>query len=194
MRFKLPFFFALAFGISFFSQAQGSSASTQEFEAGVKAGWHYANMYRSGSSVTNNLNSFYVGLFSERSVNERLAVASGLEYFQNGFQSSDGSFRMHTLSLPTSLKIKLGPVYIGGGFGLNFKLGDNREDFPGGEVTDIRITDTYFFDIPLSAGFGLRLGRLQVDAKYNWGMFQAANINGYGYKNQYFQLGLGLFL
>ncbi len=167
-----------------------------DYSVGVKAGWQYGNMYRSGNTIGNDLNTFYVGFFSEAVVSENMKAGSGLEYFQNGFDSEVDSlkFKMHTLSLPFYWKYYLGPVYGMAGGAFNFKLGDNREDFPGGMQTNDKISKTNFFDLPLSLGLGVEIGRLRVEAKYNWGIIHAAYINGIGYKNHYLQAGMALML
>ncbi len=161
--------------------AQNSSAVVK----GVRAGWHYAGMYRSGNQIYDPLNSFYVGFFSESNGSGIINGGSGLEYFQNGFENSNGNFRMHTLSIPFYIKPQIGPVYATGGFSLNFKLADNREDFS-------TVSDPKFFDIPLHLGLGLQLGPIRGEVKYFWGLFDAANIQGRAYKHQYLQAGLGL--
>lgn len=153
---------------------------------GVRAGWHYAGMFRSGNQVYDPLNTFYVGFFSESNGKGLINGGSGLEYFQNGFTNSNGNFRMHTLSVPFYVKPQIGPIYATGGFSLNFKLGDNREDFPN------QVSDTKFFDIPLHLGLGLQLGPIRGEVKYFWGLLDAANIQGRAYKHQYLQAGLGL--
>lgn len=170
------------------ASAQSSGGSSATFNKGIRAGWHYAGMFRSGTQKFDNLNSFYVGFFSEAKASDILWAGSGLEYFQNGFENSTGNFKMHTISVPFYVKPKIGPVYGTAGFALNFKLGDNREDFPS------RINDTKFFDLPLHVGLGVQLGPIMVEARYHWGLFDAANLDGAGHKNQYLQAGLGLSL
>ncbi|MDX5327041.1 MAG: hypothetical protein LPK80_12365 [Bacteroidota bacterium] len=175
---KLSFLVALLFvGNEVFSQNSGG------YSKGIRAGWHYAGMFRSGDQQFSNLNSFYVGFFNEFKSSGLIGGGSGIEYFQNGFENQSGNFRMHTLSLPVYIKPQIGPIFGTAGFSFNFKLGDNREDFPN------VITDTKFFDIPLTLGLGVQLGKIQVEARYFWGLFDAAYINGRGYKNQYLQLG-----
>ncbi|MCT4625102.1 MAG: PorT family protein [Schleiferiaceae bacterium] len=166
----------------------------EDFRIGFRAGWHSANMYRVGNKAHDNLEAFYLGFFSETKVSESFRMNSGLEYFQNGFTNSESSFRMHTLSLPATGKVFVGPVYGMAGLAFNFKLTDNREDFPGGEQSTTKITDTKFFDIPLSLGLGVQLGRIQVEAKYSWGLFNAGFIDGQAHKNRYLQVGAGILL
>jgi len=153
---------------------------------GVRAGWHYAGMFRSGDQINDPLNTFYVGFFSESNSSGVINGGSGLEYFQNGFESAGKLFRMHTLSVPFYVKPKLGPVYATGGFSLNFSISDNQDDFP------LQVSNTEWFDIPLHLGLGLQLGRIRGEVKYFWGLFEAVTIQGRAYNHQYLQAGLGL--
>ena len=157
-----------------------------EISSGIRAGWHTAGMFRSGTQNFNNLQAFYVGFFSESRVSDNWSGGSGLEYFQNGFENATGNFKMHVISVPMYVKPQIGPVFGTAGLALNFKVSDNREDFPG------QITDTKFFDLPLTLGAGVQLGPVIIEAKYYWGLFQAATINGSGNKNQYLQAGAAI--
>ena len=96
---------------------------------------------------------------------------------------------MHTLSLPSVAKVFIGPIYGMAGLAFNFKLTDNREDFPGGAQSSVRVNQTNFFDIPLSLGLGIQIARFQVEAKYNWGLFNSVYIDGLANKNRYLQVG-----
>ncbi len=166
-----------------FLGAMAQSDSKSSFKKGIRAGWHYSGMFRNGSQSFDNLNSFYFGLNSEYKASALIYTGSGLEYFQNGFTSGGENFKAHIISLPFYIKPKLGPLYGTAGFALNFKLGDNREDFPN------VVGDTRFFDLPVQLGLGASLGPVAVEARYNWGLFDAANINGQAHKYQYLQVG-----
>ena len=158
---------------------------------GVRAGWHSALVTRDGAGIlsTEPLNTFYVGIFKEKKLASVLYFGAGLEYFQNGFQSSviDLKRKLHYISLPLYLKVKLGPVFATGGTALNFKVAEN-----------IRFKDTSLdplteksriFDLPLHVGLGVKIFMISIEARYNWGMI---NLNELGTKNQYFQLGLAV--
>lgn len=166
-----------------------AQSEKEEFRVGIKAGWHSANTYRVGNAPNDNLEAFYVGVCSEVTTSERVRFNSALEYFQNGFLNSESKFKMHTLSLPSVCKVFVGPVYGMGGFAFNFKLSDNRQDFPGGEQSITKITETNFFDIPLSLGLGIEIARFQIEAKYNWGLFNSVYVDGLAHKNRYLQVG-----
>ena len=139
------------------------------YKIGVKAGWHYANLYRNGDANYGELNTFYISLFSETETSPGMKFGSAIEYFQNGFDNpEDGKFLLHTISLPAYGKVFIGPAYALVGLGLNFRIVDNRQDFPGGIQTNIKITDTKLLDLPVALGLGLELGPILIEAKYSW--------------------------
>lgn len=194
MKLKVLVLAVLLAGISSYAMAQKDSNEVGKYHVGFKSGWHYANMYRSGSAPYDYLNSFYIGFFNEGRVSELMSAGASFEYMQNGFWGSNGSFRMHTLSVPIYSKLHIGPLYGSAGLALNFKLTDNREDFPGPPTTVARVSDPNFFDLPVFLGAGIKVRFVQLDFKYNWGLFRAANIEGLAHKNQYMQLGLSFYL
>lgn len=169
-----------------------AQSENDEYSFGIKAGWHNANLYRTGDANYGQLNSFYVGFFTESKSSSKIKVGSAIEYFQNGFDNSDGKFLLHTISLPGYTKVFVGPAYALVGLGLNFRIVDNRQDFPGGTQTNTKVTDTKFFDLPVALGVGVELGRFIVEAKYSWGLFNAAYIDGGAHKNRYLQVGGGI--
>ena len=118
---------------------------------GIRAGWHFSDIYWSGTELGDPLNAFYVGFFRNNGIfnTEILALHTGLEYFQNGFVSKvdEQKFILHYLSLPVALRVKLGPVFALGGVGLNFKLAGNTSAHE----------DVNFFDLPLLAGIGVKI-------------------------------------
>jgi hypothetical protein len=168
------------------SQAQSSI----ELSGGIRAGWQNAGMYRNGTQYESTLSAWYIGFYSEAQFTdmEKWSTGSSIEYFQNGFSEDGKDFKMHTLSWPMYIKRNFGPLFGTAGLALNFKLTDNREDFPN------QVVDTKFFDIPLSLGFGVELGKFTLDARHYWGMFQAATLDGLGHKNRYWQIGAALEL
>ena len=65
---------------------------------GIRLGWSAAAMYDNGSQYpgTENLQSFYIGLFRDNKIIPVLHFSSGLEYVQNGAQvDSDNKLVLH---------------------------------------------------------------------------------------------------
>lgn len=158
---------------------------------GIRAGWHAAIIVLDGAQIatTDPLNTFYVGIFKEKKLVPMLRFGSGLEYFQNGFESNliDLQRKLHYLSVPLYLKVKLGPIYATGGTALNFKIAENTKFLDAS--MDPLTEKSKIFDLPLQAGLGVKILMLSLEARYNWGML---NLNDIGSKNQYFQLGLAV--
>ncbi len=151
---------------------------------GIRAGWHYSDIFWGDQELGDPLNSFYVGFFRNNGIfnTEILALHTGLEYFQNGFayKDSDEKFVLHYISLPVALRVKLGPVFALGGVGLNFKLAGNTSAHE----------DVNFFDLPVLAGLGVKIFMITIEARYGWGLLNVYdNIDA---KNQYFQIGAGI--
>jgi hypothetical protein len=176
----------LAFlSIAVLSNAQDEKPS----KFGIRAGWHYSIIAIDGEqiSATDPLNSFYIGIFQEKKLVPLLRFGSGLEYFQNGFESSriDLQRKLHYISVPLYLKVKIGPIYATGGTALNFKVAEKSNLWdasidPLGESSKI-------FDLPLQVGVGLKILMFSVEARYNWGLLA---INSNDAKNQYLQFGI----
>ena len=118
-----------------------------------------------------------------------LYFCSGLDYFKNGFESNliDLQRKLHYISVPMYLKVKLGPVYATGGTALNFKVAENNKFLD--ESMDPLSEKSNVFDMPLQVGLGLKILMLSLEARYNWGML---NLNDNEAKNEYFQLGLAV--
>ena len=175
-----------------FSAAQLSFAQDEKpGKLGIRAGWHFAiiDLDDAQFAGTDPLNTFYVGVFKEKKLIPMLRFGSGLEYFQNGFESNsvDLQRKLHYLSVPLYLKVKLGPVYATGGTALNFKVAENNKFLD--ESMDPLAQKSNWFDMPLQVGLGVKILMLSLEARYNWGMLE---LNDIGAKNQYFQLGLAL--
>ena len=158
---------------------------------GIRAGYHAAMVSVDGNQIagTVGLNAFYVGLFKEKKLVPMLRFGSGLEYFQNGFESNviDLKRILHYVSVPLYLKVKLGPVYATGGTALNFKVAENNKFLD--ESMDPLSEKSKIFDMPLQVGLGVQILMISIEARYNWGMI---NLNDVGAKNQYLQLGLAV--
>lgn len=118
-----------------------------------------------------------------------LRFGTGLEYFQNGYESNlvDVQRRLHYISAPLYLKVKVGPVYATGGTALNFKVAENAKYQE--ESMDPLTEKSNWFDMPLQAGLGINILMLAIEARYHWGMLE---LNDIGAKNQYVQLGLSV--
>lgn len=151
---------------------------------GIRAGWHYSNIYLDGDKTDYPHSAFYIGFYHNNKIAPIVNFTKGLEYFQNGyFKDSDNKSIMHTLSVPLALKLKLGPAFLTGGAAANFMVSEDSKIL--GQDFD---NETNVFDVPLFLGAGASILMFSLEARYHWGMLE---INDTGAKNQYFQLGVG---
>ena len=160
----------------------------QERRNGMRAGYIMSASELDGTSA---LHGFYVGFAHDKPIGESkfLMLHGGSEYTQAGWQFTDDTFhRLHYLSFPGALKVKLGPVFVQGGFALNFKMGERV--YIDGEDAKTDDNKSKFFNLPLHAGLGLMLGPVTVEARYNYGVL---TVHDDGYHVGYLQLGAGLF-
>jgi len=187
---KITILTALVFAVVTSTFAKGND-SEKPSKFGIRAGYHAAMVSIDGNQIagTVGINTFYVGLFKEKKLVSMLRFGSGLEYFQNGFESNviDLKRKLHYLSVPLYLKVKLGPVYATGGTALNFKIAENNKFLD--ETMDPLSDKSRIFDMPLQVGLGVKILMISVEARYNWGMI---NLNDFGAKNQYLQVGLAV--
>lgn len=170
------------------SNAQGEKSSNKV--GGIRAGYHAATLVLPDNDVdtTSVLGGFYAGFYRDNKVASILSIGTGLEYFQNGTQYSENSSRvLHTLSVPVSLKVNLGPVFALGGIGANFKVSEklvyNDTNY---DLSDDQKSN--WFDAPAFLGAGVNIWKLTVEARYHWGLLEVID----GYHSRYFQLGAGL--
>ena len=175
-------------GFSFSSYAGGKD---DEKQLGIRAGYQLSNIYDGSSSLNSNgLSSFYVGFFREQKVAPLLSFGTGFEYSQIGsMQDSDNKIVMHYLSIPVNFKVKLGPVYALAGASAAFKVADKWTVL--GVKTD-PIVKANWFDVPVHVGVGVQVLSFRVEARYHWGMLSLYESPLDGYKNQAFQLGVGI--
>jgi hypothetical protein len=186
---KVSFLLVIILIIGAYNAHSQEGKSTNKI-GGIRAGYHAATMVLSDSDVdtTNVLSGFYAGFFRDNKVSSILYLGTGLEYFKNGTEYSENSSRvLHTISIPVDLKVQLGPVFVLGGIGANFKVSEkliyNDTSYDLGDDQK-----SNWFDAPVFLGAGVKLWFLTVEARYHWGLIEVNN----GYKSRYFQLGAGL--
>ena len=160
----------------------------QEKKSGIRAGYLRSATELEGTSP---LDGFYVGFSHDRPIGQSkfLYVHGGTEYTQAGWEITDNTFhRLHYISLPRALKVKLGPVFVQAGTALNFKVGERI--YIDGEDAKTDNNKSKIFNLPGLVGAGLMLGPVTIEARYNYGFLPVHNEveNHVGY----LQLGAGL--
>ena len=157
---------------------------------GIRAGWQSSNL---SIGSFNNLNTFYLGVFKEQKIIPFLRFGGGIEYQQSGAEfDANNLLKMHYISIPLYLKLKLGPIYALGGGAPAFKVGETWE-LEDKHIDYKDLSNLNTFDFPVFAGIGINILILRIEARYYWGTMEIGNSSiTKGTKNQYFQLGLGL--
>jgi hypothetical protein len=163
-------------------------AWAQDEVGGIRIGYHSAGVYADGSQLFDSHNNMYVGLFRDNRIIPMLHIGTGLEYFQNGWSNGDDTYRkLHTISVPAYAKLKIGPVFALAGVAANFKVSEKVMD--SGQEVEIADDDkAAVFDLPISAGLGVKFLMITVELRYHWGTIESIP----GTKNQYLQIGLGV--
>ena len=167
-----------------------SKAEDGDRVGGIRFGYHTANLFLDGSKEggANNLTGFYFGFSRDNKLAPIIHLNTGLEYFQNGSKvNDDNKIVYHTISIPVTGKVKLGPVFAQAGFGANLKVAE-RVHIQGTSTTPDQDNRAKWFDVPFIVGGGVKILFISVEARYHWGLVDIDN----GFHNQYFQLGASL--
>ena len=110
-----------------------------------------------------------------------LALGTGVEYSQIGMVDANlenTDLKLHYISVPIDLRVKLGPVYALGGFALNFRVAEKWK-VSGENVDFSEFAKSEVFDIPLFLGVGVQLFFLRIEARYHWGMLDVYKTNDF---------------
>lgn len=154
---------------------------------GIRAGYQNSFFRIDGDKAFDDpYNNFYIGFFRSNNIVPMLKWDSGIEYFQVGGKTGDAELKLHYLSIPLSLKLKLGPVYGVGGVNGAIKLG-GTSDF---EALGAGANDFSTFDAGAHIGLGFKFLMLGVEARYNWGL---VNQTDNDLRSEYLQIGAVLF-
>jgi hypothetical protein len=114
-----------------------------------------------------------------------LYFSSGLDYYQSGSKQSEGNkLVLHYISVPLSLKLKIGPVHGFGGVHGAVKVSSKLTVVGEG----VSAKDFGSWDAGAFIGAGIQIFFISAELKYNWGLVDIYN----GYKNNFLQAGLTL--
>lgn len=168
---------------------------------GIRAGWT-STTFTANGDLGDPKSGFYVGAFKEFKIVPMLRFSSGLEYSQNNtgisaanaallsaksenFTPETDQMNLGYLTVPLSLRLKIGPFRAYAGAGLAYRItGTTGED-------KVKFTDKSYvnrFDANAQFGASINIVMIMIEAKYNMGLVDAFD----GYKNNSFQIGLGL--
>ena len=155
----------------------------------IRAGWQRALTKNGTDQVGGVLDAFYVGYVGDRPIasSKVFFYSGGLEYLQNGWKTDNDNFRkIHYLSAPAALKVKIGPAFIQTGPNFNIRLGESYKLLGEDALTDE--TKTAFFDFLWHFGVGVQISIVTLEARYSYGF---TDVN-HGNSNAYLQVGAGI--
>ena len=165
------------------------NVSAQERKSGIRAGYVMSNIL---PSAPGSISGFYAGFAHDNPIGNSkiLYIHGGTEYTQAGYQILDDTYRrLHYISLPSGLKVKLGPVFVQGGFAFNFKVAEKYMV----DGQDAKTDDNKYkvFNFPVHGSAGLMLGPVTIEARYNYGLSKLNKTLDPDSRLSYIQLGAG---
>ncbi|PJE42219.1 MAG: hypothetical protein CUR32_05310 [Flavobacterium sp.] len=174
---KIILTMAAVFAVSF-ANAQDKKGGSSDMKFGVKAGLNNSNY--TGDADTDAATSFYVGGLVDFAVSEKFHVQPELLYSVEGADEDSMTF----LRLPIMAK-----YYVADGFSLQagpefaFKIAAENE------LTD-EFTKSLDYGLGIGAGYELESG-LFFDARYNLGLANISDVDGFDVGTSSIQVGLG---
>jgi hypothetical protein len=166
-----------------------SAAAAQEPAAaiGVKGGVNFANLQFEGDGVDVNFDrrtGFVGGLFVIWPATSRVALQTEALYSQQGAEieeeGASGTIELDYVTVPVLLRVSSAPsapasFHVFGGPSLGFRVRARSSGSFEGETSSEDISDDVErFDLGMTAGAGVDLGRLTIDGRYTWGL---SNLN-----------------
>ena len=166
-----------------------SAAAAQEPAAaiGVKGGVNFANLQFEGEGVDVSFDrrtGFVGGLFVIWPANSRVALQTEALYSQQGAeieeQGASGSIELDYVTVPVLLRVSSAPsgqasFHVFGGPSLGFRVRARSSGSFEGETSSEDISDDVErFDLGVTTGAGVEIGRLTIDGRYTWGL---SNLN-----------------
>jgi opacity protein-like surface antigen len=153
-------------------------ANAQDMKFGVKAG--YINSNFTGDADTDAKSSFYLGGLVDFTVSEKFHVQPELLYSMEGADNDETN--LNFVRIPVMAK-----YYVADG--INLQAGPQFGFVAGGgDVKDS--LKSFDYGLGIGAAYEMEKG-LFFDARYNLGMANLSDTDGYDVKTTSFQIGLG---
>jgi hypothetical protein len=169
--------------VAFLLSVGASTASAQNYSAGIKAGVNFANINIEGDGVDvsfDNRTGLVAGGFVVWPVNTVFGVQTEALYSQKGAKIEEdgatGTLKLDFLEVPVLARFSSpasngASFHVFGGPSFGFRLRARSEsEFEGDSESEDISDDVERFDLGLVAGAGVEMGRLVVDGRYTWGM------------------------
>ncbi|WP_291118208.1 porin family protein [Flavobacterium sp. UBA6135] len=153
------------------------TANAQDIKFGVKAGANFSNF--TGDVDSDGLTSFYIGGLVDFAVSEKFHVQPELLYSMEGAKDAEMSF----VRIPIMAK-----YYVAEGF--NLQAGPSIGFKVSADDGLDEVTKSMDFGLGFGAAYELPIG-VFFDARYNLGLSDISDVNGFELKTTNFQVGLG---
>ena len=159
----------------------GFTANAQEVTFGVKGGVNFSNW--DANADTDGITSFYIGGLADFALSESFHVQPELLFSSEGAESGDVDLGASFLRIPVMAKYYVADglsLQAGPNFGFLISEDDALEDA------------LKSFDVALGLGAGYELeSGLFFDARYNLGLTDLSDVDGFETKTVTFQVGVG---
>ncbi|MHB1145986.1 MAG: porin family protein [Lutibacter sp.] len=165
----------VAFVLSYNINAQSTQKAAEDSSFGIKGGYNLASVRNSDGDETDQRPGFHIGFFGESSLNNFLAIETGLTYSQQGYKIENSSYRLTQkidyINLPLMLKLYPTKVfYLEAGPQIGYAISHKEEI----ETFVIDNTNTYepnSFDWGLNFGVGFKSETgIILGARYQYGL------------------------
>jgi len=171
-----------------FVMAWPKDDESKKIYKGIRAGFQSSTFAVDQGDSPDGLGSFYIGIFGGKKLgpSKLLSLYTGITFYQSGADDKNfGEVKLSYISLPLSLRVKLGPVYAFGGANAAIKVGESLS----GPIKQANV-DFESFDAGAQIGVGVKFLMLSAELKYNVGLIEITD----GVKTTHLQAGLCLFL
>jgi len=174
--------------IAIVALAIGTTAFSQELDLGIKAGANFANI--SDASGLSNKTGFQAGIFGGVKFTDKVGIQADLLYSQQGADFDFGDFDLTYLNVPVVVKYYLFQglnLQVGPQFG--FIVEDKINVRAGDLIADAK-AESFDLSGVVGAGYDFPFG-IRLDARYNFGLTDVSEFEGYDGKNTVFSVALG---
>jgi hypothetical protein len=164
--------------------------------AGIKGGYNLSSVSFDGSSETEKLNGFHIGIYGESFIGEHISIQPEILYSQQGYKITDnsGTYKQKLNYINIPLMLKLYPVksfFLEAGPQIGFSI-SHKETFDSGfnlyDTSQEFEPNNFDWGVNLGAGFKSDAG-VSLGARYHLG--QSDIYDEDKPKNRVFQIYLG---
>lgn len=174
---KIILTMAAVFAVSF-ANAQDKKGGSSDMKFGVKAG--YANTNFTGDADTDAASNFYIGGLVDFAISEKFHIQPELLYSMEGADNDETG--LNFVRIPVMAK-----YYVADSFSL--QAGPQFGFVAGGDAIKDSLK-SLDYGLGIGAGYELESG-LFFDARYNLGLANISDVDGFDVGTSSFNVGLG---